>query len=198
VFVVCYFGYMVWARTTSGFDPLSSRLMLPLLLPAVLLLLWAVERWSMAVAHTGTTRKVVLAMPLLVLLPMCFRGLGTLRDSHDLGNEYTNAAVRDVTTSPILRALPSDCNLVSNDPWLVWLAGSEAQLSPESDREVAIPQSMTLDEFVERASTQEVCLVWFDTGSTVFFTPDQLAGLVTLRTVAGDDFTTVYRVTPAA
>ena len=53
---------------------------------------------------------------------------------------------------------PDDCELVSNDPWLVWLAGFEAQLTPESDREVAIPQSMTLDEFTVLASSQNVCL----------------------------------------
>lgn len=198
VFVVCYFAYMVWARTTSGFDPLSSRLMLPILLPGVLLLLWAVERWSVTTATTPATRRLVLALPLLVLLPMCFRGIEALQDSHDVGNEYTNAAVRDVVASPILHGLPSDCGLVSNDPWLMWLAGSEAQLSPESDREVAIPQSMTIDEFVAELRVQDLCLVWFDTGSKVFFTPEQLGELATLRTLDGDDFTTVYRITPSA
>jgi hypothetical protein len=197
VFVLCYSGYMVWARTTSGFDPLNSRLMLPIVLPAVLLVLSLVERGSTAVGR-DLARGVVLALPAVLLLPLALNGVDTLRTSHDVGNEYTNAAVRQFVASPILRQVPDDCALVSNDPWLLWLAGFEAQLSPESDREVAIPQSMTLDEFTALASSQSICLVWLDTGSTVFYTPKELADVVRAQPIASDDFATIYRVSAPA
>lgn len=194
-FSVSYVGYMVWARTTSGFDPLSSRLMLPVLLPIVLVLLWLVERWAEAMA-AGIGRRVVLALPALLLLPLVLDGIDTLRTSHDVGNEYTNAAVRDVVASAVVREIPDDCELYSNDPWLLWLADREAQLSPESDRELAIPISLTLDEFGQQVVSNDLCLVWFDTGSTVFFSPDELGQTVELTRVASDGFTTVYRVAP--
>ncbi len=197
VFVAGYFVYMVWARTTSGFDPLNSRLMLPILAPGVLLVLHAAERWSQRVSP-GLGRQLVLVVPMILLLPLVLDGIDTLRASHDIGNEYTNAAVRRFVASPVLQQVPDDCTLVSNDPWLLWLAGFEAQLTPESDREVAIPQSMTIDEFAALSSSQPVCLVWLDTDSTVFFSPDDLASTVRLAPIASDAFTTVYRVAPAA
>lgn len=195
-FSVCYVGYMVWARTTSGFDPLSSRLMLPVLLPIVLVLLWLVERWAEAMA-AGIGRTVVLALPALLLLPVVLDGIDTLRTSHDVGNEYTNAAVRDVVASGVVQEIPDDCELYSNDPWLLWLAGREAQLSPESDRELAIPISLTLEEFGQQVGSNDVCLVWFDTGSTVFYSPDELRETVELTRASADGFTTVYRVAPS-
>jgi hypothetical protein len=139
----------------------------------------------------------VLAAPVLLLLPLVLDGIDTLRTSHDVGNEYTNAAVRDVVASTVVREIPDDCELYSNDPWLLWLADREAQLSPESDREVAIPISLTREEFDRQVASSDVCLVWFDTGSTVFFPPDELAETVELTPVSSDGFTTVYRVAPS-
>ena len=188
---------MVWARTTSGFDPLNSRLMLPILVPGVLLMLFVIERWADQL-QPGLSRQLVLVLPLIGLLPLVFNGVDTLRVSHDVGNEYTSAPVRAFVASPILREVPDDCELVSNDPWLLWLAGFEAQLTPESNRQVAIPQSMTIDEFATLAASQSVCLVWLDTGSTVFVPPAELGDVAHLQQIAADDFTTIYRVSAPA
>lgn len=193
LFVVCYFAYMVWARTSSGFDPLNGRLMLPILVPGVLLVLALTERWA-DTRPEGISRALVLALPLLILVPVLSRGLDELRTSHDVGNEYTNAAVREFVGRPILQSVPRDCQLLTNDPWLLWLAGFEAQLSPESDRQVAIPQSMPLDELAPMVATRDVCLVWMDTGSSVFFDPDELTDVVRLDELASDGFTTIYRL----
>ena len=197
VFMGAYFAYMVWARTTSGFDPLNSRLMLPVFLPGVLLMLSVVDRWS-ATKPEGASRLLVLALPLLVLLPTMVDGLDEARRSHDIGSEYTNAAVQEFVNSPILSEIPDDCSLLTNDPWLLWLAGREAQLTPEQDREVAIPLSMELTELAPLVSAGHVCLVWLDTGSTVFFEPAQLAEVVVLDRVAHDEFTTIYRLAPVS
>ena len=196
VFAACYFAYMVYARTTSGFDPLNSRLMLPIFVPALLLVLLGIDQ--LAARSHDVARALLLALPLLLVIPGLFRGLDTLRISHDAGNEYTNGAVRSFVASPVLQQVPEGCEVISNDPWLLWLAGIEAQLSPESDRQVAIPVSMRLDELAPLASDHEVCLVWLDTGSTVFYRPEDLAGVVSLEQVAGDGFTTVYRLGPLA
>ncbi len=193
--VGCYFAYMVYARTTSGFDLLSSRLMLPIFVPVVLLVLLLTERVAAGIDREQA-RVLVLALPLLVLMPGLFRGLDALRGSHDVGTQYTNGAVRSFVASPVLAQVPAGCQVVTDDPWLLWLAGFEAQLSPESDREVAIPVSMRLDELAPLVAGGDVCLVWMNTGSSVFYTPEQLARVVTLDRVAGDDFTTVYRLGP--
>ena len=87
-----------------------------------------------------------LALPLLLVLPGLFRGLDGLPESRDVGTQYTSAAVQAFVASPVLDQVPDDCQVLTNDPWLLWLAGLEAQLSPESDREVAIPVSMRLEE----------------------------------------------------
>jgi hypothetical protein len=195
VFVLSYFGYMVWARTTSGFDPLSSRLMLPLLLPGALIVLWLVERLA-STRVTATSRNVVLALPLVVLAPAVIAGFGEARSVRDAGNEYTNAAVREFTSSPILDKIPSECSLVSNDPWLLWLTDREAQLTPERVRELAIPPSMSLDDLARLAATSDVCLVWLNTGSTVFYEPDALQAVVGVEQIATDGFTTIYRLPP--
>lgn len=195
VFVLAYFAYMVWARTTSGFDPLSSRLMLPILLPATLLLLWVVERLASS-RSTALGRQVVLAVPLAFLVPTSVAGLDELRSTHDAGNEYTNAAVREFTSSDILDRIPNGCELISNDPWLLWLTGRYAQLTPERVREVSIPPSMHLDELAPLAERTDLCLVWLDTGSTVFYEPDELESVVHLDEVDHDGFTTIYEVSP--
>ena len=194
-FVGCYFAYMVYARTTSGFDPLNSRLMLPIFVPAMLLVLFLVERLA-ATRHRELSRALILALPLLSLVPLGTDGLDALRTSHDAGNEYTNAAVQTFVASPVLRQVPHDCDLLTNDPWLLWLAGFEAQLSPESNRQLAIPQSMQLEELPALAAGGNVCLAWMDTGSTVFYSPEQLGEVVDLQRIAGDGYTTIYRVGP--
>ncbi|MGZ7003878.1 MAG: hypothetical protein ACXVLB_17575 [Acidimicrobiales bacterium] len=192
-FVGCYFAYMVYARTTSGFDPLSSRLMLPIFVPALLLVLLVAERVASASAHEPM-RVLVLALPFVLVVPGLIRGVDALQESRDVGTQYTNGAVRSFVASPVLAQVTHDCQVITDDPWLLWLAGFEAQLSPESDREVAIPVSMRLDELAPLVAGGDVCLVWLQTGSSVFYTPDQLAQVVTLDRVAGDDFTTVYRL----
>jgi hypothetical protein len=194
-FVACYFAHMVYARTTSGFDLLSSRLMLPIFVPVLLLVLLLADRVA-ATLDRELARALVLALPLLLVVPSLFRGLDSLRESHDVGTQYTNGAVRDFVASPVLAQVPEGCQVITDDPWLLWLAGIEAQLSPESNREVAIPVSMRLDELAPLVAGGDVCLVWMDTGSTVFYTPRQLADVVSLERVAGDDFTTVYRLGP--
>ena len=195
-FVLCYFAYMVYARTTSGFDPLSSRLMLPIFVPSMLLILLLIDRVA-SVVDSEAARVAALAVPLLLVLPGMFRGLDGLRESRDVGTQYTSAAVRAFVATPVLAEVPDDCEVLTNDPWLLWLAGFEAQLTPESDREVAIPVSMRLDELAPKVAAGDVCLVWMDTGSTVFYTPEQLSAVVSLHRVAGDDFTTIYRLAPA-
>jgi hypothetical protein len=194
-FVGCYVVYMVYARTTSGFDPLSSRLMVPIFVPVALLVLLLADRASRALDREAA-RVLVLAIPLLVVLPGVFRGLDTLRQSHDVGTEYTNGAVQAFLASPVLGAVPDDCEVLTDDPWLLWLAGIEAQLSPESNREVAIPVSMRLEELAPLVAGHDVCLVWLEMGSTVFHPPADLAAVVQLDRIAGDDFTTVYRLRP--
>ena len=104
--------------------------------------------------------------------------------------------MHEFVASPVLDQVPDGCQVLTNDPWLLWLAGFEAQLSPESDREVAIPVSMRLEELAPMVAGGDVCLVWMQTGSTVFYPPEQLAGVVSLHQVAGDDFTTVYQLSP--
>jgi hypothetical protein len=194
VFMAAYFTYMVWARTTSGFDPLNSRLMLPIMLPATLLTLSLLDRYARR-QTSNLARNVALALPLIVLVPNALDGIDELRKVHDVGNEYGNAAVEEFLASPVWGELPANCALVTNDPWLLWLGGREAQLSPERVRELAIPISMEIDELPARASSSDVCLVWIETGSTVFFTPDELSEVVTLDELATDGLTTIYRVT---
>jgi hypothetical protein len=194
-FLVAYLAYMVWARSTSGFDPLNSRLMLPVFVPSLLLVLSLVDRWS-ETRPRGVSQSVVLVLPLLWVLPAVFGGLDGVRASHDIGNEYTNAAVRQFVASPVLGAIPDDCSLITNDPWLMWLTGRTAQLTPEQDREVAIPLSMELGELAPLVATEPTCLVWLETGSSVFFEPDDLATVVDLERLASDEFTTIYRLAP--
>ena len=189
---------MVWARTSSGFDPLNSRLMLPILVPGVLLVLFVIERWAQRL-DPGLGRQLALAVPLLLLLPMLFRGVDALRLSHDSGNEYTSGPVRQFVASPVLRQIPDDCELLSNDPWLLWLAGFEAQLTPESDRQVAIPQSMTLEEFtalgVGARCLRRVARHRFD---GVLLAGGAVRAWCNCNRSPSDDFTTVYRVSAPA
>src|SRR5690606_1141346 len=106
--------------------------------------------------------------------------------------------VQELVASEVVRELPTDCRLLTNDPWLLWLTGREAQLTPEEDREVAIPQSMELWELRAYVADRPTCLVWFETGSTVFYPPDELRSEVDVTEVTTDGFTTIYRLSPRA
>ena len=53
---------------------------------------------------------------------------------------------------------------------------------------------MQLDELAPMVASGNTCLVWLNTGSSVFFEPDQLADGVRLDEVASDGFTTIYRL----
>ena len=58
------------------------------------------------------------------------------------------------------------------------------------------PCNMHLDELAPLAERTDLCLVWLDTGSTVFYEPDELESVVHLDEVDQDGFTTIYEVSP--
>ena len=187
---------MVYARTTSGFDPLSSRLMLPIFVPVLLLVLLLTERVASAV-DTEAARVAALALPLLLVLPGLFRGLDALRESHDIGTQYTSEAVHEFVASPVLDQVPDGLPGADQRP-LAALAGRLRGPAEPGERPGGGHPGVDAPGGACSAwwPAGDVCLVWMQTGSTVFYGPEQLAGVVSLERVAGDDFTTVYRLGP--
>lgn len=192
VFVASYAAYMVVASSASGFARLDSRLMLAILVPIVLLLLGEVDR--VVARGTGPRAWAPVLLTVVVLLPGASEGLAALHTSHDAGSEYTNEAVRAFVASPVVAGIPRDCALISNDAWMLWLAGREAQFSPVRRRDPRFLTTMTLTDLEALVARTSVCFVWLDIGSTLFLAPTELGPAIDVVPVAGEGVTSVYRL----
>jgi hypothetical protein len=120
-----YWAFLVASELTTAINPIGYRLLYPIL-PAMVVLGVLGARALMTGSRRRLVRRLwqlrftVLATYVTVL---ACAGIGWSFDVADKGVRYNQVSLRDEAWIPVVRQLPADAGLISNNPYLVhWLA----------------------------------------------------------------------------
>jgi hypothetical protein len=206
IYAAAHWAYMIYSASTIAFDPVNTRYLAPMFIPAMIVGLALLAAGGLT-GDRSDDRFARLMWVGLIGLVVLQLGVGVIRASasywDDTAQGYAATQWLRTLDSPVFDSIPDDCrHLYSNFPEATYLAGIEAQRSPRIRK---FASSDLLDELavaerqVERGETS--CLVWVS--PDVLETPSYQHPLSTLKKsfdlerVDGDDDVTVYVMRPA-
>lgn len=196
-FVLVTFGAMVVMAGRTNVDPLSNRLLSPLVVP-----LLAVAAVAVDVALDGLPRRRAVALGALSLVALGTASLGHASVGVVLGGRgeasYNSAAWRDADLVALLEAVPEDGTTISNQQrGLHYLLGSAVHNSPRRVHHAStVPVLTDIPLLVDRIAAGPVHLVWLgDPGrSRYHHTTRALDRQFDLEVIARTSAGSVYRV----
>ncbi len=207
IYAAAHWAYMVWSASTIAFDPVNTRYLAPMFVPAMIVGLVLVDRATFSWPHARPgdllTRAATLGLVALVVVQMVVSGVRVSASYWtDDAQNYNSPEALDIRNSPVLDELPDDCGrLYSNFPELTYLAGFEAQRSPRktkfasSDR---LHELRDLTRYLE-AGDGTACLIWVDEDR--YDTPlyqwqlPELEERLEMSQLAADTHVAVYEIT---
>jgi hypothetical protein len=124
VATVAYWAFLVASQLTTAINPIGFRLLYPIL-PAMVVLGIVGVRALLASARRPLVRRLWelrFAMFAAYVTVLACTGIGWAFDAAYRGIKYNQVSLRDDTWIPVVRQLPSEAGLVSNNPYVVhWL-----------------------------------------------------------------------------
>jgi hypothetical protein len=178
--VVVYLAYLIYARSTTAFDQITFRFLIPVYLPLVVVALVVVDgltggerRWirvsrGVVGAWAAVTLVVgVVMIPYFASGPQLFDG------------NYNGDVFATVRSSAVLRRVPAGCRDLSNLPSALYRSRVDAQWAP---RVGPLNSSATFPDLARlpaQVTGHETCLLWIDLPPE----PADVIPLATLRTV---------------
>ena len=205
IYAAAHWAYMVYSSSTIAFDPVNTRYLAPMFIPAMIVGLALVARvLRSSRASDPLVRFLSVALVALVVVQV---GVGLVRASasywDDTAQGYAAPPWRDALASPVFDSVPDDCqHLYSNFPEATYLAGIEAQRSPRIRKFASSDRLAELRDALRRVDRGETsCLVWID--PDVLETPTYQHPLSRLRRefslveVDRDEDVAVYLMEPA-
>ena len=202
LYAAAHWAYMIYSASTIAFDPVNTRYLAPMFVPALIAALALVDRGR---EGWGPLTPRLLSIGLVALLAVQV-GVGLVRVSASYwdgtASGYDAPQWQRALASPVLRRVPHDCrHLYSNFPEATYLAHFEAQRSPRitkfasSDR---LSELRDATRAVERG--EKSCLIWI--APRVLATPTyqhplgDIRAAMTLDTVSRDADVAVYVMQP--
>ena len=209
IYAAAHWAYMVYSSSTIAFDPVNTRYLAPMFIPAMIVGLALVaagglHREDCAGSGDGFARLMWVGLVGLVVLQV---GVGVVRASasywDDTAQGYAAPQWLRTLDSPVFEAIPDDCeHLYSNFPEATYLAGIEAQRSPRIRKFASSDRLTELRDAQRRVDRDETsCLVWVS--PRILETPTYQHPLSTLRRtfdleqVDADRDVSVYVMQPA-
>ncbi|MCC6226772.1 MAG: glycosyltransferase family 39 protein [Microthrixaceae bacterium] len=203
IYAGAHWAYMIYSASTIAFDPVNTRYLAPMFVPALLACLALVRTGSPASDGDGggLDRLLSFGVVALVVVQVCVglaRASASYWDDDALG--YAAPQWRRALSSPMFERIPPECDhLYSNFPEATYLAGIEAQRSPRIRKFASSDLVPELREARERVDAGEMsCLVWIS--PEVLETPtyqhplSDLQHTFDLETVASDRDVTIYEM----
>lgn len=214
IYAMAHTVYMVYSASTIAFDPVNTRYLNPVFIPALIGGLVLVDR-GVGRAASGpaggapapgarSNQLVTLGLAALVVVQVV---VGVVRVSasywHDQAQGYNSPIGVELRDSPVLDDIPDDCVLYSNLPEFGYTAGFESRRSPRERKFASSDPTDDIETLDRTLEADQVCLIWFDedalaeTGD-VFETVDyqypltELDDRYRLEVIAEDDSITIY------
>lgn len=201
VFTLTYSAYIIIAQTMVAFDKLNSRLMSPIIVPAIVLAAGVIERTIAtlpAVQRLNARRAAASALSVLLLIQLTLFGLDVFRSGRD-GVDYGSREWQSSETLRAAKDLPKSATIYSNTPAGTWavVRRQPILISPlKEGRRTGEPVPMS-EEFLTDVRCKDVYLVWMNSStSNYLLTPEELTQYVDVErtAVAGDG--AIYRLSP--
>jgi len=184
IYAAAHWAYMIYSASTIAFDPVNTRYLAPMFIPALLAAFTLVAAGGPAADGSRDRFSRALGAGVVALLVVQV-AVGVVRVSasywDDAALGYAAPQWRRALASPVFERVPDDCrHLYSNFPEATYLAGIEAQRSPRI-RKFASSDLMAELQEAERAVArgERSCLVWIS--PRVLETPSYQHPLSTLE-----------------
>ena len=197
IYVVAHFAYMIYSASTIAFDPVNTRYLSPIFIPAIIVGVTLIDRgcrgddrvWSMA--RTGVIVWMVVQVG-------CGIGIATSPWWNRFAAGYNGSEALSIRDSAIFDRLPTDCTLRTNIPMALYPLGVESQIWPRETKFASSDVPPDLDELRGELSRGDVCLIWlkgFDSQVEYEYSRDAMRTMFpTMRVVDEDDNVTIYRI----
>ena len=204
IYAFAHWVYMIYSASTIAFDPVNTRYLAPMFIPALIASLTLVDRGR---AGWGPLTPRLLSIGVGTLLVIQVGG-GLVRVSasywNDAASGYDAPQWQRALASPVLDQLPDDCEHVySNFPEATYLAHIEAQRSPRITKFASSDHLTELRDATRAVDRGEKsCLIWIS--PRVLATPtyqhplSDIRAEVDLVPVARDRDVAVYVMAPRA
>lgn len=204
IYAVAHAVYMVYSASTIAFDPVNTRYLNPVFIPAMIA---GLAMYKRAWPTTGTLATV--GSFALVAFAAVQVVSGVVRVSapywHDQAQGYNSPIGVEIRKDPLLAEIPTDCTLYSNLPEFGYTAGFESLRSPRARKFASSDPTDDLDVLDANLADGPVCLIWFDDDNLpqvrdLFETSDyqyplaELQSMYRLDKIAGDDVLTIFAV----
>src|SRR5690606_11453063 len=129
-YAVAHWLYMIYSASTIAFDPVNTRYLAPMFIPALIAGLALLDRALRASSPAEPLARVASLGLIVLLVVQLAVALVRVSASYwtDDAQNYNSPEALDIRESPVLDHVPDDCDrLYSNFPELTYLAGFEAQ-----------------------------------------------------------------------
>lgn len=203
IYAAAHWAYMIYSASTIAFDPVNTRYLVSMFIPALIASFALVRGGRLNAAGRRDALTALLAVGVVALVVVQV-GVGLVRASasywDDAALGYAAPQWRRALSSPVFHRIPGDCaHLYSNFPEATYLAGIEAQRSPRIRKFASsdlLGELRTAERAVSRG--ERSCLVWIN--PRVLATPTYqhslraLSDAFHLRQIAADRDVAIYEM----
>ncbi|MEQ1788210.1 MAG: hypothetical protein ABL966_14245, partial [Acidimicrobiales bacterium] len=199
LFVVGYVLYLVLTATVVAFAPISTRYLIPVFVPTVVLAAWAFDR---ALPRLRRPARVALSAAALVwvVANIAWFGARALESQQHGAGGYATRAWRESALIDEVARWPATEAIVTNDvPAVELFTGRRLLESVPKTFLGSNEASGSLPEFVERVRCEgHVALAWFTRSGTRerLYSPRELARHLRLVPLVEVDDGVIYDLTP--
>lgn len=207
IYVAAHFAYMIYSASTIAFDPVNTRYLLPVFIPAVIVGVTLIDRAALGAGATASAdetdrrlrpmlRAGVIAWTIIQL--GCGIGMASAPWWNRFAAGYNGSEALEIRHSAIFDRLPKDCATRTNIPMALYPLGIESQIWPRQTKFASSDVPPDLDEVRAELGRGDVCLIWlkgFDSQVEYEYSREEMQDLFpTMRVVDEDNDVTVYRI----
>ena len=199
LYILIYLSFMLFTATTTVFDPLDDRLLVPLHIPLVLLITSVLDSVNLELNTRG--RRVKFALSVALLVVSVGNGvLDSFRVIAEIGSDplgYNSMQWRNSQTMAHLRTITEQADFYSNYPETLYFSAGKVShyLPAKSDN-----PTTAVEEFRDMLedATAPIYLVWLNYDRNGFYSSSELLLVLNLDLVFVGEDGDIYRLVPSS
>lgn len=208
VYVVAHWAYMIYSASTIAFDPVNTRYLAPIFIPALIAAMTLVDRSGLGGLAPGRPpddfgkllRSGVGIW--MVVQVLCGLGMASAPWWNRYAAGYHGSAVIELRDSELLDRVPVDCDLYASIPMALYPAGFEPRIWPRRTKFASSDVPTDLEDLRRTLDGRDACLLWiagFEDQVDYEYTPAELGALFPAMTEidrdrVDDDDLILYRI----
>ena len=207
IYIAAHFGYMIYSASTIAFDPVNTRYLLPIFIPAVIVAVTLIDRAALGPAAAPAAdatdprlRPILRAgvIAWMVIQVGCGIGMASAPWWNRFAAGYNGSEALDIRSSAIFERRPTDCTTRTNIPMALYPLGIESQIWPRQTKFASSDVPPDLDEVHAELARGDLCLIWlkgFDSQVGYEYTREDMQRMFPAMHVVDEDANVViYRI----